>query len=831
MTFKVSPDVYQCIVDFSSNTKFCSVPDPIELDGETPEAPYELNAIQRVLPPSPSPFEFSQFGHAVEVYGSTMVVSSKYSSFDSDNNSSGDDNGYIDIYNFVDYKWVHVQHIENPEPDSTSLNDYFGHDIAINEEYIVVGCIEDNTNDVTDSSEGSVFVFKKTGNTYVLDQKLENPNAVLNSNFGMVVRIDPVTNRIAVLSEDGVDIFENNAGTWSHDQRVTFHAGNKYAVGDVVEDDEMVLVGDKIFATRRAGGNDDGEVFYGTVDKYELSEGTWSHVGYISPDPEYIIGTMAANSSGLFIVQRVSNNSGGGHSIKEYDLNGNLVSTITPPTPAFAVEADDFAAVLECNDRYLIAGCPFSDDNFKGLAIVYEHGGSEWVVKEYLRNDHPNDNRFGYALAVTNEHFIVSSNYAAVGTSGDMFRIGAIKPYLTSAPTNEPVVFNGYETIFPEYTTIHPDTPNGNYSNETVAVYDNYLFSATSYYDPPAGSTQGSIFIYQYTGTTMNFVQRIDNHNGEETFYFGNTISADGDWLVTSDTVVPSAGDANGRVYIYQKSGSTWSLFQTLADPLSPVGNSFGSHVAVHGDVLVVGASDTGFSGAEGGGAAHIYRYDGVDFKLEQTIDRSSPADGGFGFAVDAHGDYVIVGAPQLDKNAVDGGASYIFRYNGTTWDLQATIVDNAYANNADYLGFTVSISDEYAVIGCTLDDISGATDGGSARILRRDGDVWTLLDFVYSETPTASMQFGFASDIVGDYIFIAETDEGSSGRVYIYRVENDQMVLKHTLTSPNSDPADVYGGFYTDSIAASDKILSVTAPGASDVGTETGSTYTYEAV
>ena len=80
------------------------------------------------------------------------------------------------------------------------------------------------------------------------------------------------------------------------------------------------------------------------------------------------------------------------------------------------------------------------------------------------------------------------------------------------------------------------------------------------------------------------------------------------------------------------------------------------------------------------------------------------------GFSVDIHGDYAIVGAPydfilnDKDQPVDSAGAAYIYKYNGTNWQVQQKLYLEDWERN-DGFEYSVAINGDYAVIGNTSID------------------------------------------------------------------------------------------------------------------------------
>ena len=119
------------------------------------------------------------------------------------------------------------------------------------------------------------------------------------------------------------------------------------------------------------------------------------------------------------------------------------------------------------------------------------------------------------------------------------------------------------------------------------------------------------------------------------------------------------------------------------------------------GDYAIVGAryEDTGGSQA---GAVYIFKKSGTSWSQQQIIYASDAQAGdNFGHSVGISGDYAIVGAPYEDSGADNGGSAYIYKRNTSTdvWGSEQHITASNAGNN-DYFGISVSISGDYAIVG-----------------------------------------------------------------------------------------------------------------------------------
>src|SRR6185295_4552712 len=185
----------------------------------------------------------------------------------------------------------------------------------------------------------------------------------------------------------------------------------------------------------------------------------------------------------------------------------------------------------------------------------------------------------------------------------------------------------------------------------------------------------------------------------------------------------------------------------------------FAYTVAVSGDTVVVGAPDedssaTGVNGnqihnqAQSAGAAFVFVRSGTTWSQQAYLKASNTGTNDFfGISVAVAGDTAVgsayeedssatgVNGDQVNNNAQDSGAAYVFARSGTTWSQQAYLkASNTGAG--DTFGFSVALSGDTVVVGAIAEDSSatgvngdqsnnGDGDSGAAYVYVRDGTTW----------------------------------------------------------------------------------------------------------
>ncbi|QTA84132.1 Integrine FG-GAP repeat- and CAP domain-containing protein [Desulfonema magnum] len=162
------------------------------------------------------------------------------------------------------------------------------------------------------------------------------------------------------------------------------------------------------------------------------------------------------------------------------------------------------------------------------------------------------------------------------------------------------------------------------------------------------------------------------------------------------------------------------------------------------------------------------------------------------------NGDYVIVGDDDGDApgRITDSGCAYIFRHEGTEWLQQAKLTASDAAANESF-GMSVSLSDEYAIVGSSYDD-DGGTSSGAAYIFRREGTEWSQQVKLTADDPEAYDCFGSSVFLDGDYAVAGvpyDDDAGSgSGAVYIFKREGTEWNPQTKLTASDAEASAYFG-------------------------------------
>ncbi len=431
-----------------------------------------------------------------------------------------------------------------------------------------------------------------------------------------------------------------------------------------------------------------------------------------------------------------------------YDKFGSSVAMSGSTLVIGAYEEDSFATGIngDQGDNSALSA---------GAVYVFVRVGSTWTQQAYLKASNTEEqDSFGWSVAISGDTLAVGAyqeDSKATGIGGDQaddafFNAGAV------------YVFTRVGTEWTQQAYLKPsNTQGGDQFGSAMAISGTTLVVSS-----PAESSKA-------TGI-----------NGIE----------------TDNSVVQS-----GAVYVFTRSGTTWSQQAYVKASNTGAGDGFGRAVAISGDTMVVGARGegskaTGIDGnqadnsAGGAGAVYVYVRSGTAWSQQAYVKASNTESGDqFGWAVAVAGNTMVVSAPyedskatginglQTDNTAGQSGAVYVFTRAYTAWSQQAYLkASNAEAG--DFFGTSVALSPSMLVVGATYEasnatgvngnqsDNSDYGAGAAYAFARNTSAVWSQQAYLKASNTETQDFFGVALAVSGDSLVITAPyeDGGSTG-------------------------------------------------------------------
>jgi hypothetical protein len=247
----------------------------------------------------------------------------------------------------------------------------------------------------------------------------------------------------------------------------------------------------------------------------------------------------------------------------------------------------------------------------------------------------------------------------------------------------------------------------------------------------------GAVYVFTRSGTTWTPQATLTASDAVNGDHLGHAVALSGDTAASS---APAKGTNTGAVYVFTRSGAAWTQQAELAAADGVAQDYFGDSIALDGNTLVVGAMNRDSAR----GAAYVFTRTGTVWTQQAELTASdAAAQDLLGFSVSVSGDTAVVGAASKNSGR---GAAYVFTRSGTTWTQQAELApSNAAAQDA--FGVSVAVQDDRVVVGAAGRDAGR----GAVFVFDRTGTIWTQRAAVAISDAAAVDYFGTSVALSGD--------------------------------------------------------------------------------
>lgn len=185
-----------------------------------------------------------------------------------------------------------------------------------------------------------------------------------------------------------------------------------------------------------------------------------------------------------------------------------------------------------------------------------------------------------------------------------------------------------------------------------------------------------------------------------------------------------------------------------------------------------------------------------TDWTLRAELTASDGAGSDYlGRSVSLDGDTAVVGAAGADIDGNESqGAAYVFVRSGDTWTqaVKLTAPDGA---AADEFGFAAAISGDTIVVGARFAAIDGIDGHGAAYVFVRSGGTWNEQAKLAAEDGAAYDEAGFSVAIDGDTVLVgAPFANGSQGKAYVFTRSGSDWAPQATIAADDGAGFDRFG-------------------------------------
>lgn len=345
-----------------------------------------------------------RLGASVAISGDVAVVGAR---FDSEN---GTNSGSAYVYRFNEGTQVWEEEVKLTAPDGQG-GDFFGFSVAVSADVVVIGALGD---DDAGPQSGSAYVFRYNGSQWLMDQKLNEPDAntdpLQGDAFGYSVAIDGNVIVVGAREIYSAYVYRYDGTNWNGEAELLPWDGNAawFGLSVAVSDDVVVVGGINDFHGTGSGAayvfRHIGSMWTqsqvlrapdgGTLDFFGTSVAVSGNIAVIGAPMEDELGT----NSGSAYVYRYG---GGAWSFRQKLLasDGSIEDRL-----GHSVAIDGDVVVVGRDEQHL---------NQSGAANVFRFDGTWWNEEsQLLPQDGEPEDKFGYSVGV-------SGNVIGVGAWGD----------------------------------------------------------------------------------------------------------------------------------------------------------------------------------------------------------------------------------------------------------------------------------------------------------------------------------------------------------------------------------------------------------------------------
>ncbi len=409
------------------------------------------------------------------------------------------------------------------------------------------------------------------------------------------------------------------------------------------------------------------------------------------------------------------------------------------------------AVALSRDGSTLAVGAPYEsspagkDDNSlysSGAVYIFVRGSSGWTQQAYLKASNPGESdKFGFVVSLSRDGntLAVSAPFeasAAQGVSGDQHddslpQAGAVYVFTRTGQTWTQQAYlkasnTGEASDGDQFGFSLSLSADGNTLAAGAITEDSGAKGVNGDQSDNSKTSSGAVYVFtrRANAWTQQAYLKQSNTDANDLFGYSVALSANGDTLAASaydedgsSREINGPQDTrrrgSGAIYVFDRTGATWTQQAYLKAPNAETGDSLGYAVAISDDgntiaggaadedCLIPGVDPSSIGGCandqptdQSSGAAYIFIRTGTKWTAQAFLKASNPGKEDWfaaRLALSGDGNTLAVGAQVEngsaraingpdDDAAEDAGAVYLFTRTGTTWTQQAYMK----ASNAD---------------------------------------------------------------------------------------------------------------------------------------------------
>ncbi len=664
-----------------------------------------------------------------------------------------------------------------------NLYDYFGYCVSLSGDTVVVGALCDDDNG---ESSGSAYVFRFNGSEWTEEAKLTASDGAAQEYFGTAACISENTVVIGKQTDAATGnggcayVFQYDGATWLEQAKLVSENGLSY------ERVRSVSLSDEIILMGASGGDDYGP---GAAYEFRFQDGNWVEEARLTPSD-----SAGGDYFGLAAVVSGDNALVGAPRLDQWclEIPGSVYAYRGIRNDCNSNGVIDLCDVADgtsgdCNTNAIPDECDIDE----GFSTDLNQNGVPDECEDCNCNGIPDDLDIANGTSQDcNTNEIPDECDLAAGTSQDC-NSNDVPDECDIASGSSP---DGNSNGVPdecELCTAHEsarllasDGAAGDWFGYSVSISGNVAVVGASG-DDDLGNGAGAAYVFRYNGSTWVEEAKLLASDGAAGDWFGCAVATSGDIAVIGAYYDDDLGIYSGSVYVFRFDGTTWNEEAKLTASDGADHNNFGCSVSLHGCTLVVGADYNSSCGA-----TYVFRYDGSTWLEEAKLTASDGAPGDrFGFSVSVCGDTAVIGAKDDGDLGSESGSAYVFRFDGTAWNEETKLTASDGAAD-DYFGWSVSLAGNAIIIGAPRYwEITGA-----AYVFRFDGTAWAEEAKLVAAGGQPSRHFGWDVCILDDTALVGAPREAPMNSVHVFHFDGVGWTERGRLTAADGTAYDRFG-------------------------------------
>jgi len=438
-----------------------------------------------------------------------------------------------------------------------ATGDMFGISISIDGDYAIVGA---DQNDDNGENSGSAYVFKRSGTSWVQEDKLTASDGATDDRFGNSVSIDGDYVIIGAKGDNSnkgsAYMFKRSGTSWVQEDKLTASdgaAGDSFGQSVSIDGDYTIV-----------GAHNSGDVLQGSAYVFKRSGTSW-----VQEDKITAFGRVTSRRFGVsvsidgdYVLVGANRDGSAKGSAYVFKRSGTSWVQEAKITASDGAVGDYFGNSVSIDGDYALVGA-YCDDSAKGSAYVFKRSGTSWALENKLTaSDGAVGDYFGNSVSI-------DGDYVIIGAKGDNSNKGSA------------YVFKRSGTSWAQEDKLTAsDGATGDGFGVSVSI-DGYIILIGAYADD---SFKGSAYVFKKPVPDLDCLGSLS--------WTGISPGA----VVTSSFMVANVGEADSELSWEIESYPTWGVWTFV--PSSGTGLTPGmGAITINVEVVAPNEENTDFSG------------------------------------------------------------------------------------------------------------------------------------------------------------------------------------------------------------------------------------------